>query len=46
MHNKIFPPVTENDMILDPNERSCFQLLELYKKTKNNATKKKKIVLN
>lgn len=33
MYNKIFPPIIEKDLILEPNERSCSQLLELYHKT-------------
>ena len=30
MYNEIFPPIIEKQKILDANERSLFQLLELF----------------
>ena len=36
IYNEIFPPVIEKELILEPNERSCFQLLELYKESDEN----------
>ena len=33
MYNEIFPPIIEKQKILDANERSLFQLLELFDKT-------------
>ena len=33
MYNEIFPPIIEKQKILDANERSLFQLLELFYKT-------------
>ena len=32
MYNEIFPPIIEKNKILDPNERSLFQLLEMFLK--------------
>ena len=32
MYNEIFPPIIEKNEILEPNERSLFQLLELFSK--------------
>ena len=32
MYNEIFPPIIEKNKILEPNERSLFQLLELFSK--------------
>ena len=39
MYNEIFPPIIENDLILETNERSCFQLLELSEETNGDAEK-------
>ena len=39
IYNEIFPPVIEKDLILEPDERSCFQLLELYKGSDGNKPK-------
>ena len=36
MYNKIFPPIIEKQKILDANERSLYQLLELFDKTNND----------
>lgn len=33
MYNKIFPPIIEKDLILESNERSCSQIVELYHQT-------------
>ena len=33
MYNEIFPPVVEKKKVLEPNERSIFQLMELYTDT-------------
>ena len=33
MYNEIFPPIIEKEKILDVNERSLYQLLELFEKT-------------
>ena len=35
MYNEIFPPIIEKQKILDANERSLFQLLELFDKSKD-----------
>ena len=42
MYNKIFPPIIEKGLILEPNERPCFQLLELYEEIKDDAEKNAK----
>ena len=39
LYNDILPPVTEKHKILDPNERSVYQLLEQNQKTDNSAQK-------
>ena len=39
MYNKIFPPIIEKQKILDPNERSLYQLLELLDKTNDDKPK-------
>ena len=39
VYNEIFLPIVEKDLILEPNERSCFQLLELYCETDENKPK-------
>ena len=39
MYNEIFPPIIEKQKILDANERSLFQLLELFDKTNNGKPK-------
>ena len=36
MYNEIFPPIIEKQKILDANERSLFQLLELFDQVKVN----------
>ena len=30
MYNEIFPPIIQKNATIEPNERSIFQLLELY----------------
>ena len=39
IYDEIFPPIIEKDLILEPNERSCFQLLELYNDSDENKPK-------
>ena len=39
MYNEIFPPIIEKQKILDVNEQSLFQLLELFDKTKDGKPK-------
>ena len=39
MYNEIFPPIIEKEKILDANERSLFQLLELFDTTDNDKQK-------
>ena len=39
MYNDIFPPIIEKQKILDANERSLFQLLELFDKTNDDKLK-------
>ena len=39
MYNEIFPPIIEKEKILDANERSLFQLLELFDTTDNGKQK-------
>ena len=39
MYNEIFPTIIEKQKILDANERSLFQLLELFDKTKDGKPK-------
>ena len=39
IYNEIFLPIIEKDLILEPNERSCFQLLELYNDSNENKPK-------
>ena len=39
MYNEIFPPIIEKEKILDANERSLFQLLELFDTTDNSKQK-------
>ena len=39
MYNEIFPPIIEKQKILDANERSLFQLLELFDKTNDGKPK-------
>ena len=39
MYNEIFPPIIEKQKILDANERSLFQLLELFDKTNDDKPK-------
>ena len=36
IYNKIFPPIIEKKKIIEANERSLFQLLELFSKTEQN----------
>ena len=36
VYNEIFPPIVEKDLILEPNESPCFQLLELHSETDEN----------
>ena len=36
MYNEIFPPIIEKQKILDANERSLFQLLELFNQRSGN----------
>ena len=43
MYNEIFPPVVEKEKVLDPNERSVFQLLELYAETEKGVPKSYKL---
>ena len=43
MYNEIFPPVVEKRKILEPNERSVFQLLELYSETEKGNPKSYKL---
>ena len=35
MYNEIFPPIIEKNKIMEANERSLFQLLELFSKDGN-----------
>ena len=42
MYYEIFPPVIEKHKILDPNERSIFQLCELYSETEGKPKSYKK----
>ena len=44
MYNEIFPPVVEKRKILEPNERSVFQLLELYSETEKGNPKSYKLL--
>ena len=37
VHNEIYPPIIEKHKIIDPCERSVFQLLEQYKERKRGA---------
>ena len=39
MYNEIFPPIIEKEKILDVNERSLYQLLELFEKTSEGKPK-------
>ena len=39
MYNEIFPPIIEKQNFLDANERSLFQLLELFDKTNDDKLK-------
>ena len=39
LYNEIFPPIIEKQKILDANERSVYQLLELFDETSNNKPK-------
>ena len=39
MYNEIFPPIIEKQKILDANERSLYQLLELFDKTNDDKPK-------
>ena len=39
MYNEILPPITEKEKILEANERSVYQLLELLSKTTQNKPK-------
>ena len=39
MYNEIFPPIIEIQKILDANERSLYQLLELFDKTNDDKPK-------
>ena len=43
MYNEISPPVVEKRKILEPNERSVFQLLELYSETEKGNPKSYKL---
>ena len=43
MYNEIFPPVVEKGKVLEPNERSVFQLLELYAETEKGMPKSYKM---
>ena len=43
MYNKIFPPVVEKKKILEANERSVFQLFELYSETEKQNPKSYKL---
>ena len=43
MYNEIFPPVVEKGKVLEPNERSIFQLLELYAETEKGVPKNYKL---
>ena len=43
MYNEVFPPVVEKKKVLEPNERSIFQLFELYSETLNNNPKSYKL---
>ena len=45
MYNEIFPPVAEKKKILEQNERSDFQLLELYSETEKENPKSYKLSL-
>ena len=39
LYNEILPPIIEKHNILEANERSLYQLLELFGKTSNNKPK-------
>ena len=39
IYNKIYPPIVEKQKILDSNEGSVYQLIELYSETDNPADK-------
>lgn len=39
MYNEIFPPIIEKGLLIELNDRSCFQLLELYEETKGDTKK-------
>ena len=39
IYNKIYPPIIEKQKMLDSNERSVYQLIELYSETDNPADK-------
>ena len=43
MYNEIFPLVVEKGKVLEPNERSVFQLLELYAETEKGVPKSYKL---
>ena len=43
MYNEIFPPVVEKKKILEANERSVFQLFELYSETEKDNPKSYKL---
>ena len=44
MYNEIFPPVVEKSKVLEPNERSVFQLLVLYAETEKGVPKSYKLL--
>ena len=46
MYNEIFPPVVEKKKVFEPNERSIFQLMELYSETLNDNPKSYKLSAN
>ena len=39
VYHEIFPTILQKNLILDPSERSCFQLLELYDETHEKTLK-------
>ena len=43
LYNEIFPPVVEKKKILEANERSIFQLFELYSETEKQNAKSYKL---
>ena len=43
MYNEIFPPIVEKKAILEANERSLFQLLELYSEDIKGTSKNYKV---